>query len=228
MLSGRTSARLILALVSGVLALALVVPASAQTQSLNPGVFDPGTSPYGASYGEWSARWWQWVASVPSPTNPILDDTGANCGVSQSGPVWYLAGNFGGRTTRSCTVPSNKALLYPVLNSLCWRPSDFKTEQEGRACAAGFLTSATKLRSEVDDVPLQSLSSYRTQSPLFRFTVPRDNVFGLTPPLTRDGISDGFWIMLAPLSPGQHRVHFHGELSDFQFVVDVTYRLTVQ
>ena len=228
MLSGTTTRRTILMLVSGVLALAVVAPVSAQTQTLNPGVFDPGSKIYGKTYGEWSARWWQWVASIPSGSNPLPDETGANCGVGQSGPVWFLAGNFGGTTTRSCTVPSNRAILYPILNSICWRPSDFVTEQEGRDCAAYYMNLASNLATQVDRVPLHSLPRYRTGSPIFSFTMPPDNIFGLGPPLTRDGISDGFWIMLAPLSPGAHRIHFHGEIPSASFVVDVTYNLTVQ
>ena len=34
-------------------------------------------------------------------------------------------------------------------------------------------------------------------------------------------------LMLAPLPPGTHTIHFHSELPDFGFVLDVTYNLTV-
>ena len=79
-------------------------------------------------------------------------------------------------------------------------------------------------------MPLHNLNSYRTQSPLFSITFPPppNNIFGLDPPLTRDAVSDGFWIMLAPLSPGAHVVDFHARLPRFKFAVDVTYNLTVQ
>jgi hypothetical protein len=31
---------------------------------------------YGNTYGEWSARWWQYMYSIPAKTNPILDTKG--------------------------------------------------------------------------------------------------------------------------------------------------------
>src|SRR5574341_1319356 len=62
----------------------------------NPGVLPPRATAYGMTYGEWSARWWQWGLGQPAATNPIDDPTGAFCDVGQSGPVWFLAGTFGG------------------------------------------------------------------------------------------------------------------------------------
>ena len=61
---------------------------------------------FGATYGEWSARWWQWALSIPAAVNPILDATGANCARDQVDDVWFLAGTFGGTVTRSCTIPA--------------------------------------------------------------------------------------------------------------------------
>jgi len=72
---------------------------------------------YGNSYGEWSARWLQWVFSIPAATNPAADTTGANCGEGQAGPVWFLAGTFiNTAVTRACTVPAGKALFFPLVN----------------------------------------------------------------------------------------------------------------
>ena len=50
----------------------------------------------GKTYGEWAAAWWQWVLAIPASVNPRFDTTGADAGEHQSGPVWFLAGNFGG------------------------------------------------------------------------------------------------------------------------------------
>src|SRR2546421_2027886 len=92
----------------------LVQPASA-----DPVVFAPGSHPYGASYGEWSGRWWQWALKGSTPeTNAVLDTTGAHCALRQSGPVWFLAGLFdNGTVTRNCTVPAGKALFFPVVSA---------------------------------------------------------------------------------------------------------------
>ena len=228
---GSRSWRAILAVFSALLVVAVLVP----SVFADPSVFPASSSPYGRSYGEWSARWWQWAVSFEPPVNPLLDGTGAYCASGQSGPVWFLAGNFGGSTTRTCTIPANTALLYPIINSLCWRPGDSDTEAGLRTCAAQLVNAATNLQTEVDGASVQGVQRFRTQSPLFQFTVPgpkNHNILGISPPLTRDGVADGYWIMLAPLSAGNHVVHFHGEIPDglgpgVPFVVDVTYRLTV-
>jgi hypothetical protein len=41
------------------------------------------------------------------------------------------------------------------------------------------------------------------------------------------GYTDGYWIMLNPLPPGNHTIHFGGSIPKFHFVLDVTYNLNV-
>src|ERR1700739_4045817 len=38
-----------------------------------------------------TARWWQWVLSIPADNNPTLDTTGQDCMVGQQGPIWLCA-----------------------------------------------------------------------------------------------------------------------------------------
>ena len=85
-------------------------------------VYPPGSKPYGLSYGEWGARWWQYVLSIPPKSNPILDGIqgkpphGNHCAEGQSDPVWFLPGTFGGTAFRTCTVPLGRSLLFPIVN----------------------------------------------------------------------------------------------------------------
>src|SRR3954468_7173100 len=60
----------------------------------NPGIVPPDTAGTvtGNTYGGWSAAWWQYVSSIPASDNPLLDQTGADCSVGQSGSVWFLVG----------------------------------------------------------------------------------------------------------------------------------------
>ena len=48
-------------------------------------VFSPNAHPFGATLGEWQARWFKWFLEIPAPINPLLDDTGEFCAVGQSG-----------------------------------------------------------------------------------------------------------------------------------------------
>src|SRR3954453_11906827 len=88
----------------------------------NPSVIPSNARPYGQSYVEWSNAWWQWAFSLPVPAgnpeaHPLFDPTGASCGAGQSGSVWFLAGSFAGRTVvRNCTIPTGKAIFFPILN----------------------------------------------------------------------------------------------------------------
>src|SRR5688572_29198623 len=66
----------------------------------NPRIFPPQSQPYGKAYNEWSAAWWQWAGSIPAANHPILDQTGDDAAVNQSGKVWFLAGTFGGASER--------------------------------------------------------------------------------------------------------------------------------
>ena len=86
--------------VVGLLVVATIPVAQADPQ---PKVLPLDSSPYGNTYGEWSAQWWQWLMSIPKATNPNFDTTGAHCAEGQAGPVWFLAGAFdSGPYTRSC------------------------------------------------------------------------------------------------------------------------------
>ena len=44
--------------------------------TVNPGVWDPGTMPFGQTYGQWGGDWWQWGLSSGPGENPLLDLTG--------------------------------------------------------------------------------------------------------------------------------------------------------
>jgi hypothetical protein len=93
--------------------------AFADAGNLNPGILPPQASAFGRTYGAWSAAWWQYVLAQPTATNPLLDSTGANCRMGQSGPVFFLVGTIeaSGTATRECTVPAGKALFFPLVNT---------------------------------------------------------------------------------------------------------------
>src|SRR5690349_1562093 len=83
---------------------------------------------YGASYGEWSARWWEWALSIPAAQNPVLEQNGANCGIGQVGNVWFLAGSFSGNpVTRACTLPAGKPIFFPLINAAGFDPQGNET-----------------------------------------------------------------------------------------------------
>ena len=198
------------------------------------GVFPPDSKPYGLTYGEWTAKWWQWAYSMPEAVNPLIDDTGRNCANNQTGPVWFLAGTGGGAVTRECTIPSDKGILIPIINVECDSATDpaLDTESELRACAKADQDTVIAKEIIVDGLNVGNLDGYRFQSQLFNLTFPENNIAGVAAQ-TAKAVSDGFWILLEPLPPGNHEVHFKGLLGDptttglANFALDVRYLLTV-
>ena len=45
------------------------------------------SQPYGQTYEQWAADWWQWVFSVPVKSNPTLDETGKHAARFAPPPV---------------------------------------------------------------------------------------------------------------------------------------------
>jgi hypothetical protein len=222
--------RLVLALLATGMLLGLLAP-SASASSFT--IVRPTEKYAGKTYGQWSAAWWQWAANISEPNSPVTDDTGANCAVNQKGPVWFLAGTAGGLATRSCTVPADKAVLVPIINaewSTVEEPGS--TEEHLRAVAKDLIDHVTQTSASVDgtavDLGPVSEGRFRFQSPLFTITFAPNNGFGVTPG-TGKAVSDGFWVMVKPLSKGQHAIDFQGTavFGDFVFQVGVHYDLTV-
>ena len=197
------------------------------------------SNPYGASYATWGARWWQWAVSSPVGANPIQDEDGSFCDVGQSGPVWFLAGNFGGTTVRSCDVPVGKSIFFPIVNfyvnypcppEFGFEPAPGQSLEEFlQGFVDPFLDEATNLSLEVDGVSIGNVSDFRATSELFLLSFD-PSWSSLDPCVTgtpQPSIADGYWIMLPALPVGAHTIHFHGELPSFGFALDVTYNLTV-
>ncbi|MBV8709946.1 MAG: hypothetical protein JO182_26105 [Acidobacteriaceae bacterium] len=215
--SATTSSALLCAIV---LAVALSTPARGDDDRVT--VFPLGSQPGvdRLTYEDLSARWWQWVLTIPVPSNPTTDTTGANCYFGQTGRVFFLAGNNSNlpAVTRNCVVPSGKILFFPIINVECSNvePPPFfgKNERQLRACADEFMdgTQLSSLKLTINNKALvKNLSAFRVQSPLFTYTVPANNLQGVPEGTAATSVSDGFWIM-AELSPGDYTIHFEGQI----------------
>lgn len=178
----------------------------------NPGILPPNAQAYGESYGQWAADWWIWALSIPSEINPLNDITGAYAAVGQHGPVWFLAGATTGTVTRKVTVPDGKSLFFPIINTLWWTaPTDPPTTiADILSALAGVTADITNLSCTIDGRAVKRLQNYVTISPVFSLTVPADNVLGLPAAVYTPDVDEGFYLMLAPLRAGQHKIHFTG------------------
>ncbi len=203
-----------------VAAILFAVAASAQLAvGPNPNIYAPNENVYGMSYGEWSAAWWQHVLTFTNDKSPIMDATGEYCNSGQGGPVFFLAGAGSGTATRICTVPAGKALFMPIINFECStvEPGDFHADdaQQARKCASwwGDGVSVKSLKFTIDGKNVAGLSNFRVQSPFYDFIMPSDNNFLGVPGYTSGvSVSDGYWVMVKPLTPGIHVIHFEAKI----------------
>ena len=205
--------------------------------NLNSGIAPIKSKPYGQSYDEWTADWWQWALSIPADHNPLLDETGADAAQGQAGPVWFLCGVFNatGIAERNISVPEGKALFFPIIN-FSWvstLPTDPQTAEAIRAIIAPPADAATDLVCELDGDSVRHLGGYRTESPLFDVTLPANNIFGIDAGTYGPSMDQGYYLMMLPLEPGKHCLHFHGSQPDTiapywtPFTMDITYHITV-
>lgn len=206
--------------------------------SVYPRVIPPWSTPHGASYAEWGARWWQWMFSLPVSESPMYDTTGANGGAGQSGSVWFLAGTFTGgdpSAHRTLTVPVGKALFIPVINvegSLADTPTA-STFSEVKQLVEDFMDTITVADLTVDGhlLKIGPDTPYRTGLIESWYTLPVDNVLGLSPGTYSPVAYDGYYAMLAPLPAGKHVIKIHGQgvwIDGSTFDTQATYDLTVK
>ncbi len=233
--------------VLSVLLISLLVPKLASAKNSNPGILPPNSKPHGLSYGAWSAEWTKWALAQPADVNPLFDTTGEHCALGQAGKVWFLAGTvFDPASTepviveRTCTIPTGKNLFFPILNYL-WitalgDPDDKETISELLKGAFDDLLVNAALAVTIDGKAVDYLATpsiYRVTPPdLFDAPMPLNNIFEadatICDPYGSDQFvcspnwSDGVFLMLAPLSAGQHSI----TIATTWF--EVAYDLTVQ
>ncbi|HEX7965515.1 MAG TPA: hypothetical protein VF651_07335 [Gammaproteobacteria bacterium] len=181
--------------------------------------------------------WWQWAESVPLEKSPIQDETGADCAQDQQGPVWFLAGGYGtSKIHRACTIPAGKSLFFPIINMVYFpgpgsTPLNF-TCADAQEYAELDNDTAMDLFASVDGVSIEGLK---------RFRVSTHDCFDIFARLPEDqqpysgypSATDGFWLMLKPLSKGRHLIKFGGRYNsstpDYGHMIqDIEYELTVE
>ncbi|MDC0745286.1 hypothetical protein [Polyangium mundeleinium] len=218
-------------------------------------LFDVEAQPFGKTYEQWAEAWFQWAFSIPKAENPILEGP---CDQDQMGDVFFLVGNTGGQTTRACTVPSGKAIFFPIVNSIARTCPEYVAIDPNQTCEA--LTSEPEIHDiatsffedyevtatlEIDGNSITGLEDRRAHTATFDdptssqaediFGTPcsgpiRENSCGVPVDSTRIAAADGYWVMLKPLSAGDHEVRFTAKIvtaPDQAFELDVTYNLTI-
>lgn len=159
--------------------------------------------------------------------------------------------------TRTCTVPRGKYILMPILSGLSFAPefpedkdpcSRYTAKIDQVRCdlnrdidvkGTSKLPSYWQggpiiLRLTVDGRPLVDPFAYRVQSSPggFRFVVRENSILTEGPKGLKSGprepaVVDGYWVMLPPLSPGNHSLRSFVKLEDGK-ELDVKFNLRIE
>jgi hypothetical protein len=213
----------------------LLASLSAWTSAGNAVVLDPESRLAGLSRAELSAEWWKWAMSSADPVNPVKDRTGAHCAVGQQGGVWFLAGGFGSsKIKRRCTIPAGRHLFFPAVNMVYWpdRGGNGFTCARAQRYAAVNNDEALDLFVELDGVPVEDVKRYRARTEKC-FDLYERLPASVKPYKAYPSASDGYWILLAPLSKGRHTLRFGGRYSNAasaygRMLQDIEYELIVE
>jgi hypothetical protein len=176
-------------------------------------IVPPDARVAGMLQSEWSKMWWQWAGSFDRSESPVADVTGERCNLKQSGPVWFLAGTYSQtRTIRTCKVPRDKYLFFPLINYVVMRPVTRQVScQAVMSTAKNITDNASTLLFEIDGVRTQNLTAHRQATiGCFDMGALTDQKYKVYP-----SAANGYYIMLRPLSPGKHVLNFGGILPGF-------------
>lgn len=214
----------------------------------NPRVLPPNSKAFGKTYGGWSAEWWNWALTLPAEDNhPLIANGKMDCTLGQKGKVWFLGGTYAagpdpdnptvtlGTADRTCEVPTGKALYFPIINIICSEATgDGTTKRELDGCANFLIdefVSVDTLSAKIDGQRVDNLQAYRTVSGLFTVDpLPDPNLLDTSRPTTGPAVTSGYYLLLAPLSKGEHTIEFKGKIvvpDVFEFALNIRYELTV-
>ena len=228
-------------LAAATLALLLTANLAMAARDPNQAIVKPEGQYRGDSYAELEAQWWQTMYAIPvvNGQHPLL--TG---GAVLSNDVVFLVpapgtpSNAPATTTIDVTIPGSTPIFVPLINAECStiEPDPFHgdTETQMRACANGHIDNTSSLSATIDAVPVSDLRAFHTQSPLFDFTLPENNVLefqGIPAPAgsTAQAVDAGVYLLIRSLPKGTtHTIRVRGTSIEFGTTVDTMFRITVQ
>ena len=198
--------------------------------SLPISVYPIESKPYGLTYGEWSVKWWQWLLSIPTSTNPSFDNTGLNASINQVDPnVFFLCETIEGVDTipvRKISLHQRKSIFMPIINWISTSYKNKESDEELLTAAKKRMDAVANLQITINGVTIEGLKEYRALSPFFEAILPQDNIFNLDEGKHRC-ISDGFYLFFKPLEKFASISSF-GSCSSGATKIGINYNLVIR
>lgn len=203
--------------------------------SANISFFSMDSDPYGKTYGQWTVEWWSWFFSTPKSRNPVLDATGEYASINQPlDYVWFLAGKYADGDSkrfpvRSCTIPSNRSILFPVINCEA-NPLEYHELKSNEDIIARVKKDEDSIVKKECFVDGNRIPSQRVKSDplIFELNVVPDNCANIKEGGITYASADGYWVFLKPLPLGEHNISFRGACEYGKLNSGADYKLVVQ
>jgi hypothetical protein len=200
------------------------------TNNIKVEIYGADEHPFGKTWQEWTVQWWRWFLSIPREGHPSYDSAYKRWANNQPDPnVLFLAATTKGKIERKIVIPSNKAILFPVINFVTSYSEDpaLKTEAEMIAKAKSNIDDIVKKEAVIDGIALSLSENNRVQTPPFDFYFPTNNIYRAKEGPSR-GVGDGFWIFLRPLRPGKHNIRTYGSCLSGRIEIEANIELIVK
>ncbi len=214
------------------LSLLVTLPSFANGDEINPYLYSTDSSPHGITYQEWTARFWQWLFSLSASEHPRENYTPEKCANGQDGPVWFLDAPLGGKEDRICTIPAGKSILAAILNGQCdTSDTTLLNDEDIRKCGTEGNDYGV-ISGSLDGVDFKKLDQYRTDSGFYNITHVADNLYQLPGGGPFRAWTNGYFVFLEPLPPGEHMLHLTVSVAnpinpEYSYAADWTYRLII-
>jgi|SRR6476469_10031351 len=210
--------------------------------------YNMNEQPEGRSWEEWGTEWWKWVLTKPDSTNPVNDIDGGFQGIGQTHPkMFMLAGTHSKKAERTVTVPKGTSIFtcVAVMSASFAEFPKLKTVNELLTYAKQgnnvedmkvTISKMQDMGKRTDQVTLEKtdLQQYHvTSSNAFQVTLPRHNLQLYAKEGETFVVSDGYWICLRPLHPGNYDLEVSQTTADDPTTLtlncsyDITYHLNV-
>jgi hypothetical protein len=205
--------------VSAVLVLSMGA-ASVSAKSEHGAAYAPSARVNGATLVELAVAWADW-AWQPADVSPLLNP---RCDWSGIGKIWFAPVSIGEQQELDCTLPpGGKLLITPGGYECSTAEGNGETLAELTACAESlFASEICCAQVIVDGAELENLDPYLLTTP--GQTVAGPNLFGEEPTLS---VERGWFILLRPMSVGEHEVFVYDEAPNFDLIFSTTMHITV-
>jgi hypothetical protein len=195
----------------------------------NVDFYSKGESPFGISYGDWVAKYWNWDLSIPldPKTNNLLGLNENGCLVHRENSMVMLADTAaGGIWNQKCTISHNAGILIPIWTGECdqgFKGFETASLKQLSDCARAFDLGKVKGQVKVDNIPVATLDAldYKTNimnnvtevyTKQFNATIPLNSHFMAERYGTFPAAAHGWFVFLKPLQPGIHTVYYQNSV----------------